>query len=205
MKHQEFSRKDHLHIDVHDISCGSKLRLQRDRCDPLSLKEVKILKGRSTCWRILTLVPQMSNPRVKKLHSMCSRTMKLVIKMVIKGRSPTMRHVSRTHRVAFDWLFDRINFGSQNRNQIHRHQKPTRRNTDQRKFHTWWVKSLVVIVRYQSFQFYSALTHGRNDLKRFRRRTSHSKIETNDESYCQDAVVRVVINFSEPGRNITEI
>ena len=32
-----------------------------------------------------------------------------VIKMIIKGRSPTMRHVSRTYRVALDWLFDRIN------------------------------------------------------------------------------------------------
>ena len=32
-----------------------------------------------------------------------------VIKMIIKDRSPTMRHVSRTHRVALDWLFDRIN------------------------------------------------------------------------------------------------
>ena len=32
-----------------------------------------------------------------------------VIKMIIKGRSPTMKHVSRTHRVALDWLFDRIN------------------------------------------------------------------------------------------------
>ena len=32
-----------------------------------------------------------------------------VIKMIIKGRSPSMRHVSRTHRVALDWLFDRIN------------------------------------------------------------------------------------------------
>ena len=31
-----------------------------------------------------------------------------VIKMIIEGRSPTMRHVSRTHRVALDWLFDRI-------------------------------------------------------------------------------------------------
>ena len=31
-----------------------------------------------------------------------------VIKMINKGRSPTMRHVSRTHRVALDWLFDRI-------------------------------------------------------------------------------------------------
>ena len=35
-----------------------------------------------------------------------------VIKMIIKGRSPTMRHVSRTHRVALDWLFDRLNLDS---------------------------------------------------------------------------------------------
>ena len=35
-----------------------------------------------------------------------------VIKMIIKGRSPTVRHVSRTHRVAHDWLFDRINLDS---------------------------------------------------------------------------------------------
>ena len=32
-----------------------------------------------------------------------------VIQMIIKGRSPTMRYVFRTHRVALDWLFDRIN------------------------------------------------------------------------------------------------
>ena len=31
-----------------------------------------------------------------------------VVGMIIKGRSPTMRHVSWTHRVALDWLFDRI-------------------------------------------------------------------------------------------------
>ena len=35
-----------------------------------------------------------------------------VIKMIIEGRSPTMRHISRTHRVALDWLFDRINLDS---------------------------------------------------------------------------------------------
>ena len=35
-----------------------------------------------------------------------------VIKMIITRRSPTMRHVSRTHRVARDWLFDRINLDS---------------------------------------------------------------------------------------------
>ena len=34
---------------------------------------------------------------------------KAVIKMIIMGRSPTLRHVSRTHGVALDWLFDRMN------------------------------------------------------------------------------------------------
>ena len=32
-----------------------------------------------------------------------------VIKMIMRGRSPKMRHLSRTLRVALDWLFDRIN------------------------------------------------------------------------------------------------
>ena len=36
-----------------------------------------------------------------------------VIKMIIKGRSPTMRRVSRTHRVALDWLFDTKNLDPQ--------------------------------------------------------------------------------------------
>ena len=35
-----------------------------------------------------------------------------VIKMIFKDRSLTMRHVSRNHRVALDWLFDRINLDS---------------------------------------------------------------------------------------------
>ena len=35
-----------------------------------------------------------------------------VIKMIIKGRGPTMSHVSRTHRVALDWLLDGIDLDS---------------------------------------------------------------------------------------------
>ena len=37
-----------------------------------------------------------------------------VINMIIKGRSPTMRHVSRTLRVALDWLFDRNSLDPKN-------------------------------------------------------------------------------------------
>ena len=48
-----------------------------------------------------------------------------VMKMVIKGRSPTMRHVFLTHRLALDWLFDRINLDSkiQIRYSDHKHQQ----------------------------------------------------------------------------------
>ena len=59
-----------------------------------------------------------------------------VIKMIIKGRSPTMRHVSRTHRVALGWLFDRINLDSKIQKQIHRHQKPNSQTSYHREFHT---------------------------------------------------------------------
>ena len=31
---------------------------------------------------------------------------------------------------------------------------------------------------------------------------SHNKIETDDESYCQDAISRIVFNLSEPGEEI---
>ena len=47
-----------------------------------------------------------------------------VIKMIIKKRSPTMSHVSRTHSQSCSWLVNRSNqFGHQNPNQIHWHQK----------------------------------------------------------------------------------
>ena len=40
---------------------------------------------------------------------LASRSFTVCANWIIKGRSPTLRHVSRTHRVALDWLFDRIN------------------------------------------------------------------------------------------------
>ena len=41
-----------------------------------------------------------------------------VIKMITKGRCPTMRHVSTTHSVALDRLFDRVNLEPKIPNQI---------------------------------------------------------------------------------------
>ena len=59
-----------------------------------------------------------------------------VIKMIIEGRSPTMRHVSRTHRVALVWLFDRINLHP-NPHQICWYQDPICGHVNKRKFNKW--------------------------------------------------------------------
>ena len=59
-----------------------------------------------------------------------------VIKMILKGRSPTLRHVSRTHRVALDWLFDRINLDPKIQIKYIDTKKPTRRHLDKGEFHT---------------------------------------------------------------------
>ena len=51
-------------------------------------------------------VPSNAHHSEKRSQLFIFEDNEAVIKMIIKGRSPTMRHVSRTHRVA---LFDRIN------------------------------------------------------------------------------------------------
>ena len=54
-------------------------------------------------------VPSNAHLSEKKSQLYSFEDNEAVIKMIIKGRSPTMRHVSGTHRVALDWLLDRIN------------------------------------------------------------------------------------------------
>ena len=63
------------------------------------------------------------------------RRHRAVINMMIKGSSPTLRHVSRTGRVALDWLFKRINLDPKNPNQLCWYQKPTCRYPDERQFY----------------------------------------------------------------------
>ena len=59
--------------------------------------------------RLWTTSPQNVNSSQGESQLYIFEDNEAVIKIIIKGRSPTMRHVSRTHRVAHDWLFDRIN------------------------------------------------------------------------------------------------
>ena len=43
------------------------------------------------------------------------------------------------------------------------------------------------------------LKRWQNITTRFRRRTSHSKIATNDEPYCKGAIECIILDFSKPG------
>ena len=85
---------------------GIFLMFQMVRGNPLMGKTNLIIK--SMLCMTLILFPQMFNPQVVKLYIVFEDN-EAVIKVIMKGRSPTMRHISRTHRVALDWLFDRIN------------------------------------------------------------------------------------------------
>ena len=119
------------------------------------------LKRKWMWWNTLILFLQMFNPRVKKLYCTCSKT-EAVIKMIIKGRSPTMRHVSRTHRVALDWLFDQINLDP----------KPKSNTSTKGHFTRDEWNHLLNLLNISQF----FCCNGKTISTRFRRRTSHSKI-----------------------------
>ena len=64
----------------------------------------------SNC-RMWTTFPHTRSSQSESLLTIFEDT-ELVIKMIIEGRSPAMRHVSRTHRVALVWLSDILNLYS---------------------------------------------------------------------------------------------
>ena len=125
--------------------------------------------------------------------------------MILKSRSPTMRHVSITHTVALDSLFDRINLDSKiqikyidTKNQL--------ADINQREFHTWWVESSVEFVEHQPFQLYSLhRCNGKTSSTRIKRRTCHSQVATHEEFDREDAFVRVFFNFIKPGDGLVRI
>ena len=57
-----------------------------------------------------------------------------MVKMIIRGRSPMMRHVSRADRVALDWLFDRINLDPKTKIKHVDTKKPTCKPVNPGKF-----------------------------------------------------------------------
>ena len=129
-----------------------------------------------------------------------------VVKMIIKGRSPTMRHVSRTHRVALDWLFDRINLDSKiqikyidTKNQLA--DILTKGNLTRDEWNH--LLNLLNISHYSSTTCTIAMAKRAQQGSGEERVTA--KIETYDEFNSEDAFGRVVFNFIKPGEDIVWI
>ena len=79
------------------------------RGDPYESPTRKKIHGKINDLSNVDFISSKINSSRKEALSYIFEDNEAAIKMIIKGRSPTMRHVSRTHRVALDWLFDRIN------------------------------------------------------------------------------------------------
>ena len=65
---------------------------------------------------------------------------------------PALRHVSKSHRVAFDWLFDRTDLDSKIKNYIPKTNLLT--FWPKGKFHTWWMELSFVFIQTSTFQFH---------------------------------------------------
>ena len=79
------------------------------RSTPHTIQKRKQSQGLINDLENVDFIPSNVNSSHQEALSYVFEDNEAVIKMIIKGKSPTMRHVSRTHRVALDWLFDRIN------------------------------------------------------------------------------------------------
>ena len=129
-----------------------------------------------------------------------------VIKMIMKGRSPTMRHVSRTHRVALDWLFDRLNQDPKiqikyidTKNQLADILTKGNFTSDE------WnhLLTLFNISHFSSTAFHRC--DGKTSSTRIRRRTCHSQIATHDEFDRKNAFGRVFFSLMKPGEDLVWI
>ena len=109
-----------------------------------------------------------------------------VIKMIIKGRSPTMRHVSRTHRVALDWLFDRINLDPKIQIKYIDTKNLLAGHIDKGNFtsNEWNHLLCLFNISHFSLQFV---------LKEWQK-------ERNDESYCKGSFESVIFASESPGK-----
>ena len=123
-----------------------------------------------------------------------------VIKMIMKGRSPTMRHVSRTHRIALDWLFDRINLDPKiqikyidTKNQLA--DILTKGNFTRDEWNH--LLTLFNISHFSSTSCIAAMAKRAQQDSGEERVTA--KITTYDEFDREDAFVRVFFSFSKPG------
>ena len=125
------------------------------------------------------------------------------IKMIIKGRSPSMSHVSRTHRLALDWLCDRINLDTKiqikyidTKNQLA--DILTKGNFTRNEWNH--------LLNLFNISHFSPTVCSAAMAKRFQQDSGEERVTEKSKPmmnlHCEDAIGRVVFNFSEPGEEI---
>ena len=123
--------------------------------------------------------------------------------MIIKGRSPTMRHVSRTFRVALDWLFDRINLDPKIRiKYIDTKNQNADILTKGNFTRDEWNHLLCLF----NISHFSSTVCSDTMKKRSQQDSGEERFTPKSRPmmnlFCKDAVASTVFNFSEPGEEI---
>ena len=106
---------------------------------------ILVPSGKSEERRALVVFVQTRKSLAKRV---ILKTMTLWSRWSSKGRSPKMRHVSGTHRVDLDWLFDQINLDPVIQFWICWHHKANRRHPNKRILHCWEVGQTDQAVQY---------------------------------------------------------
>ena len=101
--------KDHCRkVKVNDQVLGNRARGEIRSTNPKTKLKCSGNRDVDELSNVDHVVPNASSSEFE-VHLYTFENYEAVIKMIIMGRSPTARHVSRTHRVALGWLFDRVN------------------------------------------------------------------------------------------------
>ena len=102
------------------IERGDPLLNKREACTPThTIHKRKQSQRVTNDWTMLIFISSNVNSSHQEALLQMFADNEAVIKIIKGRRSPTMRHVSRTHRVALGWLFDRINLDSKIQIKIH--------------------------------------------------------------------------------------
>ena len=135
------------------------------------------------CW---FLFPQTSTLLIRKLCCTCLwRETKQWSRWSLNRRSPTTRHVSKTHRVALDWLFDRINVDQWSKLKIQTPETNSQKCYPREISHV--TSGIIFCVLFIISHFSSAECSevmSRRTTKRIRWRKSRTEVKTHDEFDC---------------------
>ena len=111
-----------------------------------------------------------------------------------------MRHVSRTHRVALDWLFDRINLDPKIQIKYIETKNQLADILTKGSFTRDEWNHLLTLFNISHFSSTASLAAmAKTSSAKFRRRTCHSKVTTYDELDRKNAFDYVIFSFYKPG------